>query len=129
MARVRRHRGKAEASAGRFAWIRPEVAATIARLRWARGRRRGALRGFARALAEAERLGMRPEAARIRADVAVRLLAAGAHAPTFDGHTGPALLATARQALTALDLGWDLGRLDDALGSAVQGAALAAALR
>jgi len=129
LARVRRHRGKAEASAGRFAWIRPEVAATIARLRWVRGRRRGALRGFARALAEAERLGMRPEAARIRADVAVRLLAAGAHAPTFDGHTGPALLATARQALTALDLGWDLERLDDALGSAVQGAALAAALR
>ncbi|MEO6026880.1 MAG: AAA family ATPase, partial [Candidatus Binatia bacterium] len=129
LARVRRHRGKAEASAGRFAWIRPEVAATIARLRWARGRRRGALRGFARALAEAERLGMRPEAARIRADVAVRLLAAGAHAPTFDGQTGPTLLATARQALTALDLGWDLERLDVALGSAVQGTALAAALR
>ena len=114
-ARARRHEGRARAAAAKFAWIRPEVAATIGRLEWARGRHRRALRSFARGLAEAERLGMRPEAARIRAAVATRLLAdGGRRASVFQGFTAADVLAAAREELAALDLAWDLARLDDA---------------
>lgn len=110
-ARARRHQGRARAAAAKFAWIRPEVAATIGRLEWARGRHRRALREFGRGLAEAERLGMRPEAARIRVDVATRLLADGRVA-AFEGVAAADLLAAARTELAALGLEWDLARLD-----------------
>lgn len=109
--RFRRHQGRALAAAAKFAWIRPEVAATIGRMQWTRGRHRSALRHFARGLAEAERLGMRPEAARIRVQVASRLLAAGAP-PAFQGIAASDLLAAARRELADLGLDWDLARLD-----------------
>lgn len=127
--RARRHRRRAEAAAAKFAWIRPEVAATIGRLRWTAGRRRAALRSYERGLAEAERLGMRPEAARIRAEVATSLLAAGAHATAFGGMPPADLLAAGRRELEDLGLDWDLERLEATLARPVRGAARAAAAR
>ena len=124
--RVRRHQNVALRSAARFAWIQPEVWATIGRLRWSNGRRRAALRWFGRALDEAERLRMRPEAARIRLDVGARLLAAGSGA-RFRGEEASGLLRAARGELEALDLAWDIERLEDVLAR-LEGRPLAAAV-
>jgi tetratricopeptide (TPR) repeat protein len=125
--RSRRMRRLALASVTRFAWLRPEVWCAVGRLAWLAGRHGAARRWYARALAEAERLRMRPEAARIRLEVARRLLAAGA-AASFGGRDAATLLREARGELEALELIWDLAHADE-VASRVQGRALAAELR
>lgn len=100
--------------AARFAWLRPEVWHTIGDLEWLRGKRRAAIGWFGRALDEAERLRMRPDAARIRLGIARRLLEGepGSGATTFRGQDAATLLDVARHEFVALDLAWDLAQLD-----------------
>jgi hypothetical protein len=114
-------------AAARFAWFRPQVWQAIGQLYWLDGRRRKALRWLGRALDEAERLRMRPDAARIRLDLARRLLAAGGSAAHFRSRDAAAWLRAAREEFEALDLTWDLARLDDAAAT-VRGPVLAAAV-
>jgi hypothetical protein len=121
----RRARRNALWAATYFAWIRPEVWQTVGEIEWLDGRRTAALRWFGRALDEAERLRMRPDAARIRLAIARRLLEAGAG--TFRGDDAPALLHAARREFETLDLAWDLSRLELALSHV--GRARAATLR
>lgn len=98
-------------AAARFAWFRPEIWSSTAQLCWLGGARRKALGWFGRALDEAERLGMRPEAARIRREIGRRLHEAGS-AATFRDCDARAWLDAARVELEDLDLRWDLARLN-----------------
>ena len=111
----------------RLHWELTEVWRTLGQLSWRDGRRRAAVRWFGRALDEAERLRMRPEAARTRLEIARHLAETGAGA-TFRGQDVRTLVRDARRELEALDLAWDLARLDLFLSS-VRGAALAADVR
>jgi hypothetical protein len=98
-------------AAARFAWFRPEIWQYVGQLHWLAGRRRAALQWFGRALDEAERLRMRPEAARVRREIGRRLVEAGDQA-TFRGSQARTLLDEARRAFEELDLRWDLARLN-----------------
>jgi hypothetical protein len=106
----RRSRRNALWAAEYFAWIRPEVWQTVGRLEWLAGRRPSAFRWLGRALDEAERLRMRPDAARVRLAIARHLLEAGAG--DFRGRDAATLLLEARREFEALDLAWDLARLE-----------------
>ena len=99
----------------RFAWFRPEIWQAVGQLHWFAGRRRAALEWFGRALDEAERLGMRPEAARVRFEIGSRLLEAEGSAASFRSQDAHGLLGGARQAFEQLDLAWDLARLEQVL--------------
>src|SRR5262249_40410888 len=72
--RLRRSIRDAAWAAQRVAWLRPEVHRLVGRAYWLEGRRRRALAEWSRGLAEAERLGAAPEAARTRAEMARRAL-------------------------------------------------------
>jgi class 3 adenylate cyclase/predicted ATPase len=98
-------------AAARFAWFRPEIWSSTAQLYWLGGARRKALSWFGRALDEAERLGMRPEAARVRRELGRRLQEAGS-GTTFRDRDARAMLDDARRAFEDLDLRWDLARLN-----------------
>lgn len=98
-------------AAARFAWFRPEIWSATAQLHWLGGARRKALHWFGRALDESERLGMRPEAARVRREIGRRLHEAGS-ATSFRDRDAGAWLDDARRELEALDLRWDLARLN-----------------
>jgi tetratricopeptide (TPR) repeat protein len=106
----RKARRNALWAAARFAWFRPEIWSATAQLHWLGGARRKALQWFGRALDEAERLGMRPEAARIRRELGRRLLESGS-AATFRDLEAQAYLDEARGEFEDLDLRWDLARL------------------
>jgi hypothetical protein len=108
--RVRACRRDALWAAARFAWLRPEVWTTVGRLASMSGRPRRALAWYGRALDEAERLGMRPEAARIRLEIG-RSLAEGTGPAAFRGLDAGMLFASARQEFEALGLPWDLARV------------------
>ncbi|MCC6764533.1 MAG: AAA family ATPase [Deltaproteobacteria bacterium] len=97
-------------AAARFASFRPEIWSATAQLHWLGGAQRKALQWFGRALDEAERLGMRPEAARVRREIGRRLHESGAGA-IFRGRDARAWWSHARRELEALDLRWDLARL------------------
>ncbi len=98
-------------AAARFAWFRPEIWSATGQLCWLGGARRKALQWLGRALDEAERLGMRPEAARVRREIGRRLREAGG-AMTVRGRDARAWLEQARHELEDLDLRWDLARLN-----------------
>jgi len=96
----------------RFAWFRPEIWQAIGQLHWLAGRHRAGLQWLGRALDEAERLGMRPEAARLRLEIGRRLLEDGGSGATFRSQDAHGLLGDARRAFEQLDLVWDLARLE-----------------
>jgi hypothetical protein len=100
----------------------------MGQLDWLAGRQGRALGWFGRAFDEAERLRMRPEAARIRLEVARRLLEAGNAGAAFRGCDVRTLVGDARREFATLDLPWDLARLEVVL-SGVRGRSLAADLR
>ncbi len=126
--RSRRARRGALWAAERLAWFRPEVWQAVGQIYWLGGRRRTALRWFGKALDEAERMGLRPDAARVRLEIGRRLLEAGGSAATFRSRDPKVLLAEARKSFERLGLGWDLARLDLVL-SRVGGRSLAAPVR
>jgi hypothetical protein len=107
---TRKARRHALWAAARFAWYRPEIWLATGHLHWLGGRQRAALKWFGRALDEADRLGMRPEAARTRREIGRRLLESGSGA-SFRSLEARGYLDQARTAFEELDLRWDLARL------------------
>ena len=123
---LKRVRRDALWSAARLAWFRPEVWLAVGQLEWLGNRRKRALKWFARALAEAERLGMPPDTARIKLEIARRLWEVG-NGATFRDQDPSKLLNDARRTFEALDLSWDLARLEQ-VAHRTRGPSLAAAL-
>jgi hypothetical protein len=109
---LRRVRRDALWAAARLAWFRPDVWLALGQLEWLAGRRRSGMRWLTAALDEAERLKMRPDAARARVAIARRLLEGGGAGARFRSQDAVALLADAARELEALDLAWDLEQLD-----------------
>jgi class 3 adenylate cyclase/predicted ATPase len=105
---TRRRARAALALAARVALRRPAALRLRGRLAWLEGRRRGALRFWEHALAVSQRLGARPEEARIRAEMAVRMARVSMH--EAEEHD-----RAARQSFTELGLAWDLERLEEAV--------------
>jgi hypothetical protein len=103
---LRRSRSRALASAAKVAARRAQVYRLAGREAWLRGRTGSARRWWARALAEAERLGARPERARILHEIAIRLPSG------LDGRSGAECDAAARALYRELHLEADLARLD-----------------
>jgi hypothetical protein len=103
---LRRSRSRALASAAKVAARRPQVYRLVGREAWLRGRRGTARRWWVRALAEAERLGARPERARTLHEIALRLPSG------FDGRSGAECDAAARTLYRELRLEAELARLD-----------------
>ena len=93
--------------AGKVASRRPEVFKLAGHLDWVRGRRRRALGWWRRSLAAGEALGTRPELARTRLEVGLRLAGAPGGPGSLDGVSAAELLDQGRAELEALDL--DLG--------------------
>jgi len=109
--RVRSSVRRAVRLAGKVASRRPEVLKLAGHLDWARGRRRRALGWWRRSLAAGEALGTRPELARIRLEVGLRLASAPGGPGSLDGVSAAELLDQGRAELEALGLSWDLERL------------------
>jgi class 3 adenylate cyclase/predicted ATPase len=107
-ARLRRSRREALGSAAKVAARRPQVYRLAGREAWLRGRRKAALRWWGRSLAEAKRLGTRPELARTLHELAIRL-APEARGP--DGRTGAECRAAAGALYRELHLDRDLAQL------------------
>jgi hypothetical protein len=106
---LRRSRSKALGTAAKVASRRPQVYRLAGREAWLRGRRAAASRWWARALAEAERLGARPELARTLHEIAIRLSPEQAGP---DGRTGAQCLAAAEALYRELRLARDLAGLE-----------------
>jgi len=104
--RCRASRHAAVRSAARVAAERPELFRTTGRLLWLRGRRSRALAAWMEGIAEATRLGMRPELARLHAEIA-RAVRIPQLRAAVAGHR-----AEATRHFTELGLTWDLRRLD-----------------
>jgi class 3 adenylate cyclase len=103
--RCRASRRAAVRSAARVAAERPELFRCIGRMLWLRGRRARALAAWQRGIVEATRLGMRPELARLHAEIARTAREAPARVATEEAR------AEATRLFTELGLGWDLRRL------------------
>jgi tetratricopeptide (TPR) repeat protein len=103
--------------AGKVAWNRPEVFKLAGHLDWARGRRRRALGWWRRSLAAGEALGTRPELARIRVEVGLRMAGARDVPGSLDGVSAAELLDQGRAELEALGLSWDLEQLAEQGGA------------
>jgi hypothetical protein len=99
--------------AGKVAMRRPEVFKLAGHLDWARGRRRRALGWWRRSLAAGEALGARPELARIRLEIGMRLAGAPGGPGSLDGVSAAELLDRGRTELEALGLTWDLEQLEE----------------
>jgi tetratricopeptide (TPR) repeat protein len=97
--------------ASKVASRRPEVFKLAGHLDWARGRRRRALAWWRRSLAAGEALGTRPELARIRVEVGLRLAGARGGPRSLDEVSAAELLDQGRAELEALGLAWDLEQL------------------
>lgn len=91
------------------AWLRPEALALAGRAALRTGRRAAGVRFLERALDEAERLGARPERARVAVEAAA-LLGVGV---TLAGRPLRAHLDESRRSFESLGLRFDLARLDD----------------
>jgi hypothetical protein len=96
-------------ASARVAWLRPEVFRAVGRAAFLEGRRRHGLRWLSRALDEADRLSMRPEAARVRYEIARCLTAAGSGAQ-FRGQDARTLLRDAQHGFEAFELTWESAR-------------------
>jgi tetratricopeptide (TPR) repeat protein len=97
--------------AGKVALRRPEVYKLAGHLDWARGRRRRALGWWRRSLAAGEALGSRPELARTRLEVGLRLAGAGGGPGSVDGVSAEELVDRGRAELQALGISWDLEQI------------------
>jgi class 3 adenylate cyclase/predicted ATPase len=106
---LRRSRGRALGIVAKVASRRPQVYRLAGREAWLRGRTARARRWWGRALAEAERLGQRPELARTLHEIAIRL---PREQPGPDGRTGAECLAAAEALYRELHLDRDLERLE-----------------
>ena len=104
--RCRASRRAAVRSAARVAAERPELFRSTGRLLWLRGRPERAIAAWRQGIAEATRLGMRPELARLHAEIAGTARGAPARAATTDDR------AEATRIFTELGLAWDLRHLD-----------------
>jgi tetratricopeptide (TPR) repeat protein len=100
---------KALAIARRIARERPEAYRLSGRLGLLRGDPKGAATWWRKAVAEAERLGARPELARALAELGT---AATAAPDSFGGVDAAALLARGRTLLAEMQLTWDLDRIE-----------------
>jgi hypothetical protein len=107
---LRRSRAKALASVAKVASRRPQVYRLVGREAWLRGRPALARRWWGRSLAEAERLGQRPELARTLHEIAIRL-PPEQRGP--DGRSGAECLAAAEALYRELHLDRDLERLHE----------------
>ncbi len=107
--RVRRSRRAALAVAARMAGCRCEVFRLVGREAWLRGRNGKAESWWRRSLAEAERLGARPEQARTLHEIGLRV---GSQGRGPSGRSGAEYLEAARQLYTVLQLESDLARLE-----------------
>ena len=99
--------------AAQIARERPEVYRAVGRLAWLRGRRRAAMAWFTRSVAEAERLGARPELARTYIAIAHRLNDASSLPPPLRGLDPAAVMERARIVFSEIGLTAELERLDD----------------
>ena len=97
--------------AGKVSWRRPEVFKLAGHLNWVRGRQRRALGWWRQSLAAGEALGVRPELARIRLEVGLRLAGASGGPGSLDEVSAAELIDRGRAELEALELGWDLEQL------------------
>lgn len=99
------------AAAAKMARLRVEAYRLMARFHWIRGRRRRALRWWARSCREGERLGARPELARTCAEIAQRLEGSGIAG--FNGRPVRELRECAREIFRTLSLDAELAELED----------------
>ncbi len=106
---LRRSRSKALGTVAKVASRRPQVYRLAGREAWLRGRRGAATRWWARSLAEAERLGARPELARTLHELGIRL---SPEEPAPGGRTGAQCLAEAAALYRELHLERDLENLE-----------------
>jgi hypothetical protein len=108
--RSRRSHRVASRSAARVAGDRPELHRLNGRRLWLLGKQRGALDEWRRGLGAATRLGMRPELARIHAEMARALASSPQRVP--NGVSMEEERAQARALFTEIGLPWDLRRLE-----------------
>jgi len=94
-------------TASKVAKERVETYRLTARLFWLQGKRRRAFAWWERTIAEAERMGARPELARTHGDIGQRIGAA-----RLNGLDGPSHLEAARRLFSELGLEWDLRQID-----------------
>ena len=106
---LRGSRSRALGAVAKVASRRPQVYRLAGREAWLRGGAAAAARWWARALAEAERLGARPELARTLHEIAIRL-PDQQRGP--DGRTGGECFAAATVLYRQLHLDGDLARLE-----------------
>jgi len=93
--------------------MRPEAFRLAGRLRWLLGDRKASFDWWTRSIAEAKRLGARPELARTYREVAAALFQGEGAAGWLDGMDAHAYLTTARELFTAMDLAWDCERVEE----------------
>ena len=96
-------------TANKVAKERIETYRLAARLWWVLGKRSRAVAWWGRAIAEAQRMGARPELARTHGDIGQRIGTA-----RLNGANGPAHLHVARQLFSELGLEWDRRQIDPA---------------
>ncbi|MGH7286758.1 MAG: hypothetical protein ACREI8_01915, partial [Myxococcota bacterium] len=106
---LRRSRRAALGSVAKVAGWRPRVFRLVGREAWLRGRKSSAERWWRRSLAEAERLGTRPEQARTLHEIGLRVGSAG-RGP--GGQRGAEYLDAATRLYGELRLGQELDRLE-----------------
>lgn len=112
---ARRARASARAAqrvAGKMArdWLL--VYRIAGRLRWLLGDQRGALRWWSRAVTAGTQLGAQPELGRVYREIGQRLSDPSSTRHELGGLSAAEYLAKARGIFTALQLDWDLGRID-----------------
>jgi len=95
--------------------VRPETFRLAGRLYWLRGDTKRAYAWWSRSIAEAKGLGARPELARTYREVAAALLGDAGGMTRLDGKDAREYLAEAHEFCIAMDLQWDLARVE-ALG-------------
>jgi len=103
---------RAVATSARICRERPEALRLAARLEWQRGKRTRAIKTWRHAIAEANRMGARPELGRICMDVGRHLSERGDTTTTIDGLNARAWLQRAQEVFSELELAWDLERAE-----------------
>jgi class 3 adenylate cyclase/tetratricopeptide (TPR) repeat protein len=92
--------------------MRPEAFRLAGRLRWLVGEPKPAFGWWSRSIAEAKRLGARPELARTYREVAAALLENDGDAAQLDGMDAQGYVDAAQDLFAAMGLAWDRERLE-----------------